>query len=315
MFGFLNDFRTMVIGILLESLPFILIGVILSALLQTLVSDQTLQRWIPRRTITGILFGCLLGIVFPVCECGLIPVVHRLIRKGMPPYIGIVFMMAGPVINPVVFASTYVAFPSHPEIPVFRTLLAFAAAVIIGLWAARVRGDSMLRNPVDPELVSVQKSGHRRKNKRQHGLTTSRSKNAGMAKFHETLEHAAIEMFDVGKFLVLGATIAALLQTVVSRTWLLSLGEGDGVPQLFMMGLSYVLSVCSTADAFVAVTFSPDFSFGSLLAFLVFGAMFDIKSTLMLLKVFRAKTVFTVLALSAISVLAGSILIDRLYYG
>ncbi|MDR6883704.1 hypothetical protein J2X61_005502 [Bacillus sp. 3255] len=95
--SFISDSRIMVIGILLESFPFILLGVAISALLQTFISDQTLQRWIPKKTIPGILFGCLLGIIFPLCECGIIPVVHRLIRKGMPPYIGIVFMMAGPV--------------------------------------------------------------------------------------------------------------------------------------------------------------------------------------------------------------------------
>jgi len=316
MMGFLNDFRTMVIGILLESFPFILIGVLLSALLQTFVSDETLQRWMPKRTITGILFGCLLGIIFPLCECGLIPVVHRLIRKGMPPYIGIVFMMAGPVINPVVYASTYVAFQTHPEMPLFRVLLAFAAAAVIGLWAARGVGDASLRVSSSTSSVHVEKENLRPKHKHKHHHRPNKTpeKVTWIPKLQDMLEHAAIEMFDVGKFLVLGATITALLQTVVSRQWMLSLSEGEGSSHLFMMGLSYILSICSTADAFVAVTFSPDFSFGSLLAFLVFGAMFDIKSTLMLLKVFRAKTVFTVMIIASVVVLVGSILIDQVYY-
>ncbi|NOU69381.1 permease [Paenibacillus sp. LMG 31461] len=307
--GFLSDFRAMVIGILLESFPFILLGVIISALLQTLVSDQTLQRWIPKKTIPGILFGCLLGIIFPLCECGIIPVVHRLIRKGMPPYIGLVFMLAGPIINPVVFTSTFVAFRSHPEMPIFRLLLAFVIASIIGLWAAWRLGDSALRNPVHISHVHEARGSQGVRNK----LTSSKApKPAWTNKFHETLEHAAIEMFDVGKFLVLGATITALLQTVVSRKWLLALSDGDWAPHVFMMGLSYILSICSTADSFVAVTFSPDFSLGALLAFLVFGAMLDIKSTLMLLKVFRAKTVFTVMGITAVVVLIGSIAFDKL---
>jgi len=315
MIGFLNDFRTMVIGILLESFPFILIGVILSGLLQTFVSDQTFQRFIPKKTFTGILFGCLLGIIFPLCECGLIPVVHRLIRKGMPPYIGIVFMMAGPVINPVVYASTYVAFQTHPEVPLFRVLLAFAAAAIIGLWAVRGMRESSLRTPPSAitETAAAATASQPAKRKKTH-TNQAVPRFHRFHKLHETLEHAAIELFDVGKFLVLGATITALLQTVVSRQWMLSLGEGDGYAHVFMMALSYILSICSTADAFVAVTFSPDFSFGSLLAFLVFGAMFDIKSTLMLLKVFRAKTVFSVMAIAAVVILVGSILVDQWYY-
>ncbi|UKS24093.1 permease [Paenibacillus sp. HWE-109] len=307
--SFLSDFRTMVIGILLESFPFILLGVIISALLQTFISDQALQRWIPKKTIPGILFGCLLGIIFPLCECGIIPVVHRLIRKGMPPYIGIVFMMAGPVINPVVFTSTFVAFRAQPQMAVSRMVLAFAAAALIGVWAARGVRDSALRNPVNNGLEPVA-SG---KKSVKRPLSNKAPKASWTKKWHETLEHAAIEMFDVGKFLVLGATVTALLQTAVSRQWLLSLSDGDWTPHLFMMGLAYVLSICSTADAFVGATFIPDFSLGSVLAFLVFGAMLDIKSTLMLLKVFRLKTVLTVMLISAVVVLLGSVAFDRLY--
>ncbi|NQX67157.1 permease [Paenibacillus alba] len=307
--SFLSDFRTMVIGILLESFPFILLGVVISALLQTFISDQALQRWIPKKTIPGILFGCLLGIIFPLCECGIIPVVHRLIRKGMPPYIGLVFMMAGPIINPVVFTSTFVAFRAQPQMAVSRMVLAFAAAALIGLWAARGVRDSALRSPVNNSLEPVVSS----KKTIKRPLPTKVPKAAWTNKWHETLEHAAIEMFDVGKFLVLGATVTALLQTIVSKKWLLTLSDGDWTPHLFMMGLAYVLSICSTADAFVGATFIPDFSLGSVLAFLVFGAMLDIKSTLMLLKVFRLKTVVTVMIISAVVVLLGSVAFDRLY--
>ncbi|MFE5318595.1 permease [Paenibacillus sp. NPDC056579] len=307
--SFLSDFRAMMIGILLESFPFVLLGIIISALLQTLISDQTLQRWIPKKTIPGILFGCLLGILFPLCECGIIPVVHRLIRKGMPPYIGIVFMMAGPIINPVVFASTFVAFRTHPEMAIARIALAFAVAAVIGLWAAwRVR-DTELRTPLNNahEHVAAASAGSKRQ------IPVKAPKPAWKNKFHDTLEHAVIEMFDVGKYLVLGATVTALLQTVVSKEWIVALSEGNWTPHLFMMGLSYVLSICSTADSFVGVTFIPDFSLGSVLAFLVFGAMLDIKSTLMLLKVFRFKTVATVMAISAVIVLLSTVAFDHLY--
>jgi uncharacterized membrane protein YraQ (UPF0718 family) len=284
--------------------------VIFAPWLQTFISDQTLQRWIPKKTIPGILFGCLLGIVFPLCECGIIPVVYRLIRKGMPPYIGLVFMIAGPIINPIVFTSTFVAFRAHPEIAIARMVLAFLTAAIIGLWAARGVRNSALRSPVTPTTTPVTTS----KKSPKRPLPTKTPKAAVLKnKWHETLEHAAIEMFDVGKFLVLGATVTALLQTVVSKKWLLTLSDGDFTPHLFMMGLSYILSICSTADAFVGATFIPGFSLGSVLAFLVFGAMLDIKSTMMLLKVFRIKTVVTVMLISAAVVLLGSVAFDQLY--
>lgn len=160
-------------------------------------------------------------------------------------------MMAGPIINPVVFTSTFVAFRAHPEMAVARMVLAFVTAAIIGLWAARGVGDSALRTPVNHtiEQVTPIKNPKRPLPSKTPKVATLKNK------WHETLEHAAIEMFDVGKFLVLGATVTALLQTVVSKKWLLTLSDGDFTPHLFMMGLSYILSICSTADAFVGATF------------------------------------------------------------
>lgn len=98
----MQAFKTILISILLEAIPFIVVGVLLSSLLQTFVSEQTIRRFIPKNPILGILFACLLGILFPMCECGMIPVVRRLILKGMPVYIAVVFIITGPIINPIV---------------------------------------------------------------------------------------------------------------------------------------------------------------------------------------------------------------------
>ncbi|GLX66458.1 permease [Paenibacillus glycanilyticus] len=305
--SFIQSVSTIVIAILLESLPYVLLGVLISAVLQTMVSDSLLQRWMPKRTLPGILFGCLLGLVFPLCECGIIPVVHRLIRKGMPPYIGLVFIMAGPIINPIVFISTFQAFRSQPEMAFSRIALAFVVSAIIGWIASRRVQINSLRQLTEQPDQHASRSQHAKS-----PFPKNKQAVYWKAKLHDMLEHAAIEMFDVGKFIVLGALATALLQTAVSKDWLLTVSSGSWTPHLFMMGLSYVLSICSTADAFVGVTFLPNFSMGSVLAFLVFGAMFDIKSTFMLLKVFRFKTVAMVLLLSFVIVLVGSVGFDWL---
>lgn len=131
----LQTFKTLFfLSIILEAFPFVLLGVAVSAVLQVFVSEETIQRFIPKKNpVLGILFACLMGIIFPLCECGMIPVVRRLMNKGMPVYIAIVFILVGPIINPVVYASTYMAFRSRPEIAYSRMGLAFTAAVIIGL--------------------------------------------------------------------------------------------------------------------------------------------------------------------------------------
>lgn len=102
----IQSFKTIFISIILEAIPFVLLGVLLSALLQSFVSEQTIRHWIPSNPFLGIIFACLLGILFPVCECGMIPVVRRLILKGMPVYVAVVFILTGPIINPIVFSTT-----------------------------------------------------------------------------------------------------------------------------------------------------------------------------------------------------------------
>ncbi|MCL6458971.1 MAG: permease, partial [Gorillibacterium sp.] len=102
----LQSFKTMFISIVLEAFPFMLLGVLVSAVIQVFISEEMIQRWIPKNPVLGLLFGCLLGIVFPLCECGVIPVIRRLLAKGMPLYIGIVFILVGPIVNPIVFMAT-----------------------------------------------------------------------------------------------------------------------------------------------------------------------------------------------------------------
>jgi len=127
------------------------------------------------------------------------------------------------------------------------------------------------------------------------------------------LGHASDEFFDMGKYLILGAMITAAIQTVVSRESLMSIGQGDFQSHLFMMGLAFVLSLCSTSDAFVASSFATTFSAGSLLTFLVFGPMLDIKSMLMLLSAFKTKFVLKLSALIIVVVLVCSLVFERIF--
>lgn len=311
-----QNFKTLFLSIILEALPFVLLGVAVSALLQSFVSERTIQRLIPRNTVLGVLFACVMGIIFPLCECGMIPVVRRLMRKGMPVYIAVVFILVGPILNPVVYASTYMAFRSRPEMAYSRMGLAFAIALIVGLLLARVvRGASVVRG----EALSAQSAerlhdhGHSHSHPHFHEHAHSHDHDHDHAhphggKLSSLLSHASEEFFEMGKYLIFGAMLTALLQTFVARESLVAIGQGPVVSNVFMMGFAYVLSLCSTSDAFVASSFATTFSAGSLLAFLVFGPMFDIKSTLMLLSVFKARFVIALGVLAAVLVLAGSLL-------
>lgn len=289
-----TNFKTLFISILLEAIPFVLLGVLTSALLQIFVSEQTVRRLIPRNPFLGVLFACVLGLIFPLCECGMIPIVRRLMLKGMPLYIAVVFILVGPILNPVVFAATYMAFRSRPEIAYSRMGLAFLVAFFIGLLIYRF----YKRNPL---------RGYHPNTPHQHQHQHSHSRGN---KLFSVLGHASDEFFEMGKYLIFGAILTACIQTVMSRESLVSIGQGDWSSNLFMMGFAYILSLCSTSDAFVASSFAGTFTAGSLLTFLVFGPMLDFKNTLMLLSVFRARFVLLLSGLIAGFVLAGSLWFD-----
>lgn len=289
---YLGTFKTAFIGILLEALPFVLAGALLSSLLQVFVPDEWIARWIPRRLIPAILFACLLGIVFPVCECGMIPLVRRLIHKGMPVYVAIVFILAGPILNPVVYGATLTAFRSHPELAYARMGLAFGVACIIGL----IVFFTVKRTPV---RLSV---------RREAGEPEHTGTRGG--RLASVFVHTSDEFFEMGKYLIIGCLLTSAIQTFMVQGSLAAIGGKPLGSYLFMMGLAFVLSLCSTSDAFVASTFLHTFPAGSLLAFMVLGPMLDFKNSLMLLSLFKTKFALYLFFLIFSGVFIGAVLMS-----
>ena len=335
-FTFLNSenlqtFKTMFISIILEAFPFILLGVLLSSLLQIFVSDHTITRMIPKNPVLAVLFACTIGIIFPVCECGLIPVVRRLIRKGMPVYVAVVFIVTGPILNPIVYTATFMAFRSRPEMAYSRMGLAFVVAFIIGLFIYKfVKRDPMRHSLIEHSEALMQhehthehshapihddstNSVHEHLDGHTHGHSHNHSHHRSN-KFFTVLGHASDEFFEMGKYLMFGAMLTAIIQTFMAHESLVSIGQGVLSSHLFMMGFAYILSLCSTSDAFVASSFVTTFSAGSLLTFLVFGPMLDLKGTFMLLAVFKTRFVLLLTTLIVVTVLLGSLVFERIFF-
>lgn len=267
--------NTMFLSILLEAIPFILLGVFVSALIQTYVSEDLIKRALPRNEILALFPAALLGAIFPICECAIVPIVRRLMKKGMPLHIGVVFLVGAPILNPVVFASTYYAFSSELHIAYARMGLAFVLSIVIGFIIYLLfKNSNQLKWTKEDVVVE--------------GNTNQEEK---VGKLKSTLFHASDEFFEMGKFLIMGALIASLFQTFLDRTLLTELGTNEFLSPALMMGFGYILSLCSEADAFVAASFGGTFTAGSLLAFLVYGPMLDLKNTIMLFAFFKARFV------------------------
>jgi uncharacterized membrane protein YraQ (UPF0718 family) len=286
----LNLFATVFLGIFIEALPYLLIGTFISGVVEVFVDREQIIRFVSNRSLRAAVTGALMGLVFPVCECGVIPLARRLFHKGLPLSAGVAFLLAAPVLNPIVIFSTAAAF-GWGSMLLWRVGFTLLIAVIVGLVF------SIEQNPSNILTSSLPLS-------HEHGYNESASS------FGEKLQQALIicvdEFFEMGRYLIIGAILAAILQTFIPQTALLSVGSGPVLSVLIMQVLAVILSICSTVDAFVALGFTGAFSFGSILSFLVFGPMVDIKSMLMYLQVFRRRPVaYLVLLPFLMSLLAG----------
>lgn len=285
----ISIFSTRFLGIFIEAAPFLLLGTLASGLIDSFISADDIARWIPRNPILATIVGTFMGFAFPVCECGVVPVVRRLYTKGLPMSVGVTFLLAAPVMNPVVLVSTYVAFGFGPVL-IGRFVITALVAIAVGLvFAFAGRPQEVLRPqslmPVAGGATDVIPLYAR--TRRKPLLTGLR----------DALKMAGDEYFEMGRYLILGSMLAAAMQTLVSQDVLLALGRGPVVSVLVMQALAFLLSVCSTVDAFLALAFVGSFTTGSVLAFLTFGPMVDIKSTLMFMGVFQRKTVLYLILL------------------
>jgi uncharacterized membrane protein YraQ (UPF0718 family) len=258
-------------SIAVEALPFILIGALVSAAMAAFVPDGVfswigrLPRWlqVPGLAVTGV--------VFPVCECGSVPVARRLIARGVHPSASIAFMLAAPVINPMV---------------VGRALLGLAVAVAAGFALARDGGPVLRAAAIADDDHDHEHGGSRRQ---------------------VFAEHLAGDFLFMGRFLVLGAALSALLQTVVPQGVTAGLGHTPVLGALVLMGLAFMLSLCSEADAFVAASFTA-FPLPAQLAFLAFGPVADTKLAVLYSATFRGRFVLRLLLVAVPACLAGSLL-------
>ena len=294
----ISIFSTRFLGIFIEAVPFLLLGTLVSGLLEVFVRPEDITRFVPRHPIFAPLTGAFMGFAFPVCECGVVPVVRRLFHKGLPMSVGVTFLLAAPVMNPVVLVSTYIAFGPGP-IFAGRFIITALVATAVGLvFALGARPQEILQ----PQSLMPVTGGA--------GEAQVTRRPAFVPGVRQALDHASNEFFEMGRYLIIGSLLAATMQTLVSQDVLLALGRGPVVSVLVMQILAFVLSVCSTVDAFLALAFVGTFTGGSILAFLTFGPMVDIKSTLMFLGVFKRRTVVYLILLPLLMTLLTGIWIN-----
>lgn len=284
----IQDLLTLSTSVIVESLPFVVLGILLSILVQVWLPDKFIVNHLP--TWPPLRRGCisLLGVFLPVCECGNVPLARGLIVQGFTVPESLTFLLAAPIINPITIITTQQAFQNDNTIVIARVLGGFLIANIIGwLYSKHKNPDSLLT----PKFAASCK-------------LPNNHKHAG--KWQESIEIFIKETSNILPALFIASLVAGAIQVLIPREVLITLG-GNPVWSIFaMMLLAFIVSICSNVDAFFALAFSSTFTAGSIVSFLVFGPVIDIKMLGLMRTTYKTKVLIQITVLIAlISALLG----------
>ena len=270
-------------GLLIEALPFLMLGVTIAGLARWLVPQSAWVRRLPRHPLLAPIVGALLGFALPACECGNVPVARRLLASGAPLGTGFGFLFAAPVLNPIVLASTWAAFPDQTWLLWARPAGAFVIALALSALLGLIPESRLLQAALLEERRLSQPLSSIGLLERRTGLVGAGPAKPAMPAQstallpRELLFHSTREFLSLLTLLVLGSALAAVVQTWLPRSWLLALGSAPTLSVLALMLLALVVSVCSSVDAFLALGFAAQVTPGALLAFLLLGPVVDLK--------------------------------------
>ncbi len=324
-------------SIIYEALPFVVLGVLIAGILEEFVPQEFMsnifQGKLPegmsgtmagkilqpfatllRFRLFAIVVGGFLGLIFPMCECGIIAIMRRLIRKGVPLSVCVCYMLCGPIINVVVILSTFVAF-NYPDegfrvlggplmVVLLRVGIAFATAVVTSLiveFMYQREGNTLLH----PSLIVAPKTSKAEIVKKQSSVARR------IGNISETALH---DFVDIMAFLVLGAALAAIGGELIKGTDVGSYIQSSApLAILIMMGIAVLFCLCSEADAFVAANFPQTWAPAAKMAFMVLGPMFDIKLYVMWTRLFKMRLIWIIIAALVVQIFAYNLILHYLW--
>ena len=293
-----GDFAKAFLSVLFEGAPFLLLGALISGFVDVFVSSERITKLLPSRPAPAIFLAGLLGLIFPICECGSVIIVRRFIRKGMPLSVATCYMLAAPIVSPIVALSTFKAFTGQNPWLMLSLRLGFgyAIAVLVGL----------IVHQLPRRLVAQTETGGAPAKKRT-GLSISAEATADepvppdfaqvvaaaspLKKVMLAIQSATADFLDVTVFFVIGTAITSVFAVGVNREFIEPFAQSPFLSVVALMVLAALLALCSTTDAFVAATQLTAFSPAAKLAFLLFGPVFDLKLFWLYGLVFRRRFV------------------------
>ena len=273
------------ISIIIEALPFVLLGTILSGIIEVFITPDIVNKFLPKNKFLRVLFGTFVGFVFPSCECGIIPIINRFLEKKVPSYTAVPFLATAPIINPIVLFATYSAFGNSIRFLILRFVGATIVAIALGVMLAFLVDDNILKEDAKPTHF------HDYSDKKWY------------QKIFLALAHAIDEFFDTGRYLVFGTLIASAMQIYLPTRVLTTIGHSPITAILVMMLLAFILLLCSEADAFIGASLLSTFGIAPVMAFLLIGPMIDIKNLMMMVNSFKTRFIVQFISVSSLIII------------
>lgn len=295
--------------IMLEAIPFLLLGALISAIIEEFVSEERISKMIPKNRVLGSLAGIFLGLFIPACDCAVIPIAMRLKKKKVPTNVIVSFMLASPIISPVVLLSTFFAFGETekmllfgfemPKLFVYRTIFGVVVALVVGIILDIICKDAVLKEEIYEHYHHHHDHEHIHTCNHHHeGCSCSNhEKETGLiGRVRNIINIMYGDFMGIISYMAVGALLAATMQILLPISNIGGIVQNKYISTFIMMLLAFALSLCSTSDAFIARTFMNSLSKNSILAFILLGPMIDIKNTILLNKSFNKKFVIVLVA-------------------
>ena len=305
----MKDIAIYVTTIMLEAIPFLLLGALISAIIEEFVSEERISKMIPKNRVLGSLVGIFLGLFIPACDCAVIPIAMRLKKKKVPTNVIVSFMLASPIISPVVLLSTFFAFGETekmllfgfemPKLFVYRTIFGVVVALVVGIILDIICKDAVLKEEIyehhhhhhDHEHIHTCNHHHEGCSCSNHEKETG-----PLGRVKNIINIMYGDFMGIISYMAVGALLAATMQILLPISNIGGIVQNKYISTFIMMLLAFALSLCSTSDAFIARTFMNSLSKNSILAFILLGPMIDIKNTILLNKSFNKKFVIVLVA-------------------
>ncbi|MFK4762336.1 permease [Microbacterium sp. ZW T5_45] len=280
-----QDGLTLAMSVLIEALPFVVLGVLLSIVVQVWLPADVIHRWLPKRAWARRAVLSLLGMLIPVCECGNVPFARGLMMRGLAPSEAMTFLIAAPIVNPIVILTTHAAFGFDDGILVARLVGGYLIANLIGwLYSRHPSPDAMLTQRF---IDTCERVSH------EPGTPVRRS-----------LTQFLVELRAVMPALVIGSALAGAVQVLIPRDVLLAIGSNPVLSIIAMMALAITVAICSNVDSFFVLSFASTFSAGAIVAFLLVGPLVDVKMLALMRTTFTTRTLAGIVAVVVLAAFA-----------